>query len=136
MHSVASGVQCPECHRSPSNAEKHQDLPGCIDPSGAEAVCNECAYPEECCDDCIFSCGPDCDFPIDCNELDHKIDDTYCFEDSHSELFSDQMVQTFGFGKSLPQLSIEKTVTASSDLDKKLVDTALSTSLGHCMNQS
>lgn len=119
-----------------TNAEERQTLPGCMDPGCAEVLCNECSDHEEWCDDCVVDCGSDCGMSVGCDELDIRVGDTYSFEGSHSELFGDQTAQTFGFGRRLPQLVIENTITESSGIRKILDDTTLSTFAGHNTNQS
>ncbi len=112
------------------------DILGCIDPTCPEITCDECFNHEGCCDDCVVDCGSDCEISFDCDELNIRVDGTYSFEGSHSELFGDQTAQTFGFGRRLPQLAMENTITESNDSGKVLDDTALSTIPAYGMNQS
>lgn len=123
------------CCRFPANAEEHHNLSGCIEPGCPEAICNECLEHDEYCDECGVDCVSDCGIPFDCDELDIRVDDTYSFEGSHSELFGDQTAQTFGFGRPLPQLAMENPMIESDNFGKIVDDTTLSTHPGYSVNQ-
>lgn len=124
------------CCRFSANAAEREHIPGCMDSGCAEIICNECSDHEACCDDCHVDCGSDCGMPFGCDELDIRVDDTYSLEDSRSELFGDQTAQTFGFGRRLPQLTMENMMTESSNFRKIPDDTTLSIFPGHDTNQS
>ncbi|KAF6224722.1 hypothetical protein HO133_009915 [Letharia lupina] len=139
---ISECTSCPSepnvagCCRFPANAEERQHLSECIDAGCAEPVCDECSHHEDCCDDCLVDCGSDCGTSFGCDELDVRVDDTYVFEGSHSELFGDQTAQTFGFGCRLPRLAMDNTITESGNFGKTLDDTRSSTLPAHGMNQS
>ena len=124
------------CCEFPANAKERQTFAGCMDLGCAEAICNECSDREECCDDCDVDCGSDCGISFGCQGFDVRVDETYFFEGSHSELFGDQTAQTFGFGRRLPQLAVDNMMTESSNIGKIPDDTTLSTCPGYGMNQT
>ena len=124
------------CCRFPANAEERQHPPGCIDPACTETICDECSNHDDCCDDCVMDCGSDCGISLDCDELDNRVDDIYSLEGSQSELFGDQTAQTFGFGRSLPRLTVENTTIESTDFDRSPDHTTLSTLPEYDMNQT
>ena len=140
--------ECTSCPIEPSpvgscdyplSAQEHQCLPGCLDPACTEDVCDECSDHEECCedcvDDCVVDCGSECGLPFDCDGLDFKVEGTYTFDEGLSELFGDQTAQTFGIGRSLPQLAKDNTMIDSSGVGKILDYTSLSTLPEISMNQ-
>lgn len=134
--SCLSEPNSPESCRFPANAEERQRLSGCIDPGCAETVCDECYNHEECCDDCVADCESDCGITFGCHKPDVRVDNTYAFEGSHSELFGDQMAQTFGLGRRLPPLEMENTMMETSSFSKIPDDTTFPTLPAYSMNQS
>lgn len=137
--------ECASCLSEPdiagccpfrANAEERQNFLECVESSCTEAICDECSDTKEYCGDCIVDCGPDCDFSFGCSELDIRVDDPYSFEGSQSELFGDQTAQTFGFGRNLPQLTMENTVSKSCNFGKDPDCTTISILPGYGTNQS
>ena len=120
--------------RYPANAEEPYHLPGCTAPGCDEAICNECA--EEYCEDCNVDCESDCGSSFGCEDIDNKADTTYCFEESPPELFGDQTAQTFGFGRRLPQLTMDNTTAETTKSDKSPHNAASSTLPEYGMEKS
>ncbi len=118
-----------ECCWFTGKAEERLGLPGCGDHMCDETICEECSNHQECCDDCVVDCESDCG-------ISFGVEYPYAFECSDTELFGDQTAQTFGLGRSLPQLATENTIIESNEYDKTLNDSLLDTAPGYSKSRN